>query len=157
MAKSIATALLIVCMCVFITWTPTMVAAQADDSFKALPAGQIDQTQKNKAAQIASATLTNQFKGKFEPLSDDFTQQMKEALPPERQKEVINSIRGKLGEFQSMEFVEAVASQAMPGIIVYRFKGKFSKSPEIPEIRVAMDQQGKVAGLWIVPWKDKLG
>jgi hypothetical protein len=156
MTKTIVNVLVIVSACVFVTWTATPAAAQADDAFKALPAGQIDQAQKNKAAHVASTTLTNQFKGKFEPLSDDFTQQMKEALPPEKQKEVINSIRGKLGEFQSMEFVEAVASQAMPGIIVYRFKGKFSNSPESPEIRVALDRQGKVAGLWIVPWKDKL-
>lgn len=155
MIRTIWNFLLIVAVYVFVCCNATLAAAQAGDTFKAVPAGQIDQTQKNKAAQVASTTLSNQFKGRFEPLSDDFTQAMKEALPPEGQKAVIDTLRAKLGDFQSMEFAEATASPAMPQIVVYRFKGKFSKDKESPEVRVAMDKQGKVAGLWIRPWRDK--
>jgi hypothetical protein len=39
---------------------------------------------------------------------------------------------------------------------IVRFKGIFSKSNEIPEIRIVLDQANKVAGFWYKPWEAEL-
>jgi hypothetical protein len=132
----------------------TIVVAQTSPAFEPVPESKIDKAQKDKAAQIATTTLNNWFKGQFAPLSDDFTSQMKENLTPEAQKLAIADIKAKLGDLQSAELAEAVVSPSMPGIVVYRFKGRFSK--ETGEVRVVLDKQGKVVGLWVKPWQDKM-
>jgi hypothetical protein len=134
----------------------TIVVAQTSPAFEPVPESKIDQAQKGKAAQIATTTLNNWFKGQFAPLSDDFTSQMKEKLVPEAQKQATEGLKASLGDFQSMEFAEAVTTPSMQGIIVYRFKGRFSKATGSTEIRVVIDKQGKVGGLWVKPWQDKM-
>lgn len=147
---------LIASISVIMLCVATVVAAQTSPAFEPVPAAQIDQTQKNRASQVATTTLSNWFKGQFAPLSDDFTAQMKEKLVPEAQKQAAAGLKSSLGDFQSLEFAEAVTSPSMPGVVVYRFKGKFSTSPESPEVRVVLDPQGKVGGLWVKPWQNKM-
>ncbi len=149
MIRKIGSLVLPVSIFVFVFCMATIAAAQ---SFNPVP--QVDEAQKTKAAQAATTTLSNWYNGKFAPLSDDFTQQMKERVPPEAQKQVVTELKETLGDFQSMDFAQALVSPSMPGIVVYRFKGKFSK--ESAEIRVVLDQQGKVAGFWVKPWQQKM-
>jgi len=148
--------LFMVIVCVFMAGAMQVAGAQEQPTFQSLSSTQIDQAQKNKAQQIATATLGDWFKGKFGPLSDAFTPEMQEALPPEGQQQVVGTLKTKLGDFQSMEFAQAVASPNLPDMVVYRFKAKFSRADQPPEVRVSMDKQGKVAGFWIKPWQETM-
>jgi hypothetical protein len=147
---------LTVCLWALMCCATTIAAAQMSPSFEPLPASKIDQAQKDKASQIATTTLNNWFKGQFAPLSDDFSQQMKDNLGAEAQKQATEALIAQLGDFQSLEFAEAVTTASMPGIVVYRLKGKFSKAPAPADVRVVFDKQGKVAGFWVKPWQDKM-
>jgi hypothetical protein len=136
-----------------------VVGASAKPSFKPVPASTIDQAQKDKAATIATTTLSNWWKGKFAPLSDDFGPKMKKMLTLDVQKRMTEKMKAKMGDLQALEFAEAVAAASpfmQQGIIEYRFKGKFSKVTEPIEIRVAMNKQGKVAGFGVRRWQDEM-
>jgi hypothetical protein len=156
MMKKLERVALTLSLCFLLCCVAAIAAAQAPPLFKPVPASKIDQAQKDKASKVAATTLDNWFKGKFAPLSDDFTSLMKEKLGPAAQKQATEGVKSVFGDFQSMKFVEAEASPAMAGIVVYRFKGKFSKTSESPEIRVVVNKQGKVAGLSVKPWQDKI-
>lgn len=130
--------------------------AWAQSSFKPVPANQINEEQREKAAQIAHAEFTKWRSGTFDPLTDAFTAQMRQAMTPAVQRSAYEQTKAIFGDFKSLSFAEAVASPDMPGTIVYRFRGKFDKSSDDPEIRVVMDSEGKVSGLWLKPWSAQL-
>lgn len=121
--------------------------------FKPIPAAEVNQTHKSTAERAAVAVFGAWRDGKFDPLSDDFTQQMKDALPPAAQKGAYQNIKAMFGEFQSLEFVEAVVSPNLAEMVVYRFRAQFSGTSQRPEIRVVLDEQGKVSGFWCKPWR----
>ena len=105
-------------------------SAHALAPFKPIPADQVNKGDLEKAHRIAETTLSNWRDGKFEPRSDEFTQAMKEASTPAKQKAAYQSIKDLFGDFKSLTYVEAVASKDAPGIVVYRFRGTFSGTDE---------------------------
>ena len=130
--------------------------ADARSPFQKISAAKVDAADKAKAEKAATDTLTNWKEGKFEPRSDDYSEAMKEASTPARQKAAHQDIKAAFGDIKSLKYVEAVASKNLPNLVVYRFKGTFTGTSERPEIRVVIDPEGKIAGLWIKPWKDEL-
>ncbi len=127
-------------------------SACARSDFSPIPAEQVDQAQKTTAERIAFRTLSAWKDGLFNPLSDDFTQQMQRALPSREQRSAYESISNAFGDFEALEYVETVASPKLPGMIIYRFRGTFSADHTQPEIRVVMDSHNKVSGFWCKPW-----
>jgi hypothetical protein len=130
--------------------------AVAQPSFDRVPDAKLNVAQKDKANEVGTDILTKWSKGEFQPLSDNFTSEMQKGLPPNKQEMAFHQIKELLGDFRSMEFAEAVASPAMPDLVVYRFKGTFANSPEKPEVRVVMNKEDKVAGFFVKPWMDTL-
>jgi hypothetical protein len=124
--------------------------------FSPVPANQINQAERDKAQQIADALWSTWRSGKFEPLSDAFTSQMRQSMTPEVQQAAYGQTKEMFGDYKNLSFAQAVASPIMPGATVYRFRATFSGSAERPEIRVVMDKQGKVSGFWIKPWAEEL-
>ncbi len=133
-----------------------VMSAQAQPVFKPVPSDQVNKAELEKARRIADTTLSNWRDGKFEPRSDEFTEAMKTASTPDRQKMSYEAIKDMFGDYRSLDYVEAVTSKDVPGLIVYRFRGTFSGSDTKPEIRVVMNREGKVAGFWIKPWSAQL-
>jgi hypothetical protein len=131
-------------------------SAWAQSSFKPIPASQLNKAERDKAARIADTEFKNWRSGKFEPLTDAFTDQMRAALTAELQRSAYQQTKALFGDYQSLVFAEAVASPDMPGTTVYRFRGTFDKTQDKPEIRVVTDSAGKVSGFWIKPWADQL-
>jgi len=128
----------------------------ATSPFQPMPEVKVNQAHKEKARQVAGALLTAWREGRFEPLSDDFTLEMAQGLPPEDQKKAHASLRALFGDFVSLEFFEAVTSLTLPDCVMYRFKGTFSSTDARPEVRVLMDDEGTVAGFWVMHWKDEV-
>ena len=129
-----------------------VVPSYADSVYKALPASKVDTAKKEVAQKAATALLTAWNKGKFEPLPDTFTAQMIKDLTPEAQKAGFEKVKAVFGDFQSLTFVEAGTSPKAPGDVIYRFKGTFSKAKEQPEIRVIINDKGKISGCFILKW-----
>ncbi len=117
-------------------------AAKARGGFSPIPVDQIDAAEKAQAEKVASKTFTAWRSGQFRPLSDEFSETVRSTLPPEAQKAGYAAMSARFGDYQTMEFVEALAAGDHR---IYRFKGTFSKSN--PEIRVTINDQSKVVGL----------
>ena len=128
----------------------------AKSPFQSVPESKVNKEHKSKAQKAAVDTLTKWREGKYEPRSDDYTEAMKEASTPARQKAAYQNIKALFGDFKDLKYVEAVASKNLPSLVVYRFKGTFTGTKDQPEIRVVIDSDGKVAGFFIKPWHDEL-
>jgi len=92
----------------------------------------------------------------FEPLSDDFTSEMKQAFPPDVQKQSYATIKANFGDFKDMQFAEALTSPAFLRYIVYRFRADFSDTPARPEVRVVLDTDKKVGGFAVKLWNPEV-
>jgi hypothetical protein len=114
----------------------------------------VDGTRQDAAMAFALGYLESRKAGKFAPLGDEVTAEMRETLTPERQQQAYESITAQVGEFQSLDYVEAQRLPDDPGTMIYRFRGTFTK--DRPEVRVVHDAAGKVSGFWIKPWSDEL-
>jgi hypothetical protein len=119
-----------------------------------VPAGSVDQAQKAFAQKVADTTLKAWTKGQFAPLGADFSDQMKAALPAEKQRAGWDAIRQAFGDYQSVTFSEALTSPQLAKHVVYRFRGIFTKGQ--PEVRVVTDPAGKVGGFFVLIWQDKM-
>jgi hypothetical protein len=128
----------------------------AESVFKPISPAKIDQTAKKNAERVAIDLLTKWRENKFEPLSDAFSPRMKRALTPDAQEDACAGLKALFGTFRSLSFAEAVASKNLPDLVVYRFRGDFSGAKKKPEIRVVIDNKGKVSGFWIKHWRKEI-
>ncbi|MBA3066301.1 DUF3887 domain-containing protein [bacterium] len=128
----------------------------SNPEFRRLSDADADVKMKEKSLRIATSLLELQRKGQFEALGDEATASMRALLTPEKQKEVYENLKGMYGDFDSLEYAESWVPTDGTLLKIYRFKGHFSKSKTMPEIRVVMDGEGKLTGLWIKPWKAKI-
>jgi hypothetical protein len=128
----------------------------AESPFKPLPAAEVNQSQKDKARQIAVQLLTTWRERRFGPLSTDYTSRMREVMTNAAQEKAYYSLKALFGDFKSIQYKETVVAPNLPELIIYRFIGTFSGTKEKPEIRVVFDKTGKVAGFWVKPWKDEV-
>ncbi len=133
-----------------------LVVTGCGSQFRRLSESEVDAEMKSTAQRIATNILESMRDGRFEPLGDEATAAMRSGLMPEKQKEAYESIKGMFGDFQSMEYAETCVPTDGSLLVIYRFKGHFSKSKATPEIRVVMDGEGKLSGFWIKPWKAKV-
>ncbi|TET81223.1 hypothetical protein E3J38_04290 [candidate division TA06 bacterium] len=124
--------------------------------FRRLPESEVDAGMKLVAERVATKILESERDGVFEPLGDEATAAVRSGLTPEVQKESYESIKGMGGDFQSLEYAEPWVPTDGSLLVIYRFRGRFSKSDARPEIRVVMDGEGKLAGLWLKPWKSRI-
>lgn len=125
--------------------------------FKNIPASEIDKAQVEDAQHIVNALYEKWQAGTFEPVSDQFTAEMKKGLTPELQEQSFRQIKGMFGDYRGMKFVEALSARFLfPRGTIYRFKGSYSGTSQQPEIRVVFDSDGKVSGLWLKPWRDEI-
>lgn len=129
-----------------------ILAGCARSPYVRVPEDQIDADRKATAERVAYRLLTGWREGRYEPLSDDFTPEMQDALNPRAQRQVHADLRARMGELRSLDFVEAWASRQPPPLVLYRFRGTFSETSERPEVRVVLDERGRVAGFWCLKW-----
>jgi len=72
------------------------------------------------------------------------------------QKQAYQDIKGKFGDYKSLEYAETWEYSGSETMTIVRLKGLFSLENETPELRVVIDGANKVAGFWYKPWSDEL-
>lgn len=114
-----------------------------------------DPVERALAEKVAIRFLKGWQEGRYEPLGDEFDQEMRNKFSPEAQKQGHTAATAMFGDFQALEFIEMAPVGPYKA---YRFKGTFTKVPveERPEVRVVVDDQGKVGGFWCRPWTQDL-
>lgn len=123
--------------------------------FDVLPESEVDPEMRAAAERIGNKIYNDCKEGRFEPLGEEASEIMRTSFTPDKQKSSYEQIRKALGDFISMEYVETCVPKEGGQHYIFRFKGNFEKNKNI-EIRVVLNEEGKMDGFWTKPWKDKL-
>jgi len=134
---------------------PLLVVSCTESKYETLPEEDVNQEQKVLAETLATDILLSMKSGEFKSLGKEATLSMQKGLSTEKQKLSYEQIKGLFGEFRTISYYESCVPKAGAFYVVYRFKGKFESS-DIPEIRVVINKENKLAGFWIKPWNDEL-
>ena len=135
------------------TATPETVASAPVQSEQRHQAAQLT-TQILQAAQLTTQILQAHEQGRFEALGPEATEGFRKAFTAEAQRHSYQQIRQLFGTFESLDFVETRSIEDQPHLLIYRFRGRYSTAS--PEVRVVLDQDGKLTGLWIKPYQDQM-
>jgi len=109
------------------------------------------------AKTIAEKLLEGQKSSYIYLLSDnEATPEMVKGLTASMQKSSYENIKDQFGDYESLEYIEAWKFITEEEYIIYRFKGNFSRSKDVPEIRVVMTTSSLISGFWLKPWKDEM-
>ena len=113
--------------------------------------------QHHLAAQLATQILQAHEQGRFEALGpEDATEKFRRAFTTEIQRHSHQNIRQLFGAFEGLDFVETHSIENQPHLLVHRFRGRYGAASQAPEVRVVLDRDGKLAGLWIKPWQEQM-
>ena len=74
----------------------------------------------------------------------------------EVQRQNHQTIRLLFGAFEGLDYIETRYMDSQPHLLIHRFKGRYGAASRPPEVRVVLDRDGRLAGLWIKPWQDEM-
>ena len=114
----------------------------------------VQSEQHQLAAQLATQILQAHEQGRFEVLGTEATEGFRKAFTAEIQRHSYQQLRQLFGTFEGLDFVETHSIESQPHLLIHRFRGRYSTAS--PEVRVVLDQDGKLAGLWIKPWQEQM-
>ena len=117
----------------------------------------VQSAQHQHAEKLATRILQAHEQGRFEALGpEEATEAFRKAFTAEVQRQSHQAIRQLFGAFEGLEFVETRSIESQPNLLIHRFKGRYDAASQAPEVRVVLNQDGKLAGLWIKPWQDEM-
>ena len=123
--------------------------------FKKIDEKNIDPKQKEFARKFANDYFSKQISGgTYQFKTDEATDEMIKFLTPEKQKEVYNQLKSAFGAYKSLDYSQTWL-ESNSKVIIYRFKSLFGDSNQM-EIRVVVNDKGKIAGFFIKPWAENL-
>jgi hypothetical protein len=125
--------------------------------FIPIKSNKIDEKSMNAAVQLAEKLLNGMKEGSIYLLTnEEATEAMAKGLTAETQESVYARIKEENGDFVSLNFTAALKPENDKSLTIYRFRGEFEKIKDGPEIRVVMNKDLKLAGFWILPWRDDI-
>ncbi|MCD4696963.1 MAG: DUF3887 domain-containing protein [Bacteroidales bacterium] len=139
---------------IFISFIGMSVFSQ--NQFQKLNEKSISETDMNFAVMMAKNLLEGQKSSNIYLLDEDeATREMVKNLTETKQTTAYEHIKDMFGDFESIEFTEVWESISDKTYTIFRFRGEFSESQEKPEIRIVLNEAGKLSGFWIRQWKDE--
>ena len=124
--------------------------------YSRIPEGRVDQERLAIAESISTSIMVGVRSGNIYLLGpDEATPAMMKGMNAEQQMTVYMQLKNEFGPYQSLSFYEAMIPDNQPEYTLYRFKGNFDK-PGAAEIRAVLDQQGRLAGFWVLRWQDEI-
>ena len=116
----------------------------------------IDKEELSFAKSLSNKILTEQKNGGYYVLSnEEATAKMTEGLNESLQKKSYQQIKSMFGDYKDLKFESLMIGTKGNKYSIYRFKGNFDSNSDV-EIRAVLDQQKKLAGFFIKPWKENL-
>lgn len=108
------------------------------------------------AKELANKILITQKEGSFYKLSNEEADpKMITGLNASVQKQSYTQIKSLFGDYKGLNFESLVHVSRSQKYSIYRFKGDFKSNTEV-EIRVVLNEKGKLGGFFVKPWSDKL-
>ena len=123
--------------------------------FKKIDEKNIDLKQKEFARKFANDYFSKQISGgTYQFKTDEATDEIIKFLTPEKQKEVYSQLKSAFGVYKSLDYSQTWL-ESNSKVVIYRFKSLFGDSNQM-EIRVVVNDKGKIAGFFIKPWAENL-
>ena len=117
----------------------------------------VQSDQHHRAAQLATGILQGHEQGRFEALGpEEATEEFRNGFTAEVQRQNHQTIRQLFGAFEGLDYIETRFMDSRPHLLIHRFKGRYGAASNVPEVRVVLDRDGKLAGLWIKPWQEQM-
>lgn len=130
--------------------------AACSQDYEKLSKGETD-AGKIEIAQNFADNFCNTLKaGKVYRFRDETIPAMTQVLSPDKQRGLYNQLSSQFGHYQSIDYAETWIMKNQPKMHIVRFKAAFEESPKKLEVRVVVNEDGKIAGFWIRPWLDPL-
>ena len=133
-----------------------MAAPHTRTTSRTVASAPVQSEQRHLAAQLATQILQAHEQGRFEALGPEATESVRRAFTAEIQRHSHQNIRQLFGAFEGLGFVETRSIESQPPLLVHRFRGRYGSASQAPEVRVVLDRDGKLAGLWIKPWQEQM-
>ncbi len=125
--------------------------------FEQVPPEERDEVQEQIAEDFAWRFFRVCDTGRFEQLSEEeATKTMCKALTPERQQQACEENRARYGKLERLHLMAVARPKGGSALRIFRFRGEFTNAVERPEIRVVLDGQNRLAGIWLRPWNEKM-
>lgn len=124
--------------------------------FAKLEEKRVPEEYRKKAEVLARLILSSNRDGIFKPFGDFADQNMRDTYTPEVQRQTYESLKILYGDYMDLTYQETWVPELAMTIYVCRFRGRFSSSDEEPEIRIALDNDMKMIGFWVRPWKNEM-
>ena len=117
----------------------------------------VQSDQRHLAEQLATRILQGHEQGRFEALKpEEAIEDFRTGFTAEVQRHNHQTIRQLFGAFEGLEYVETRSMDSQPHLLIHRFKGRYGTASSVPEVRVVLDRDGRLAGLWIKPWQEQM-
>ena len=117
----------------------------------------VQSDQHHRAAQLTTRILQGHEQGRFEVLSsEEATEGFRVGFTVEVQRQNHQAIRLMFGAFEGLDYIETRYMDSQPHLLIHRFRGRYGAASRPPEVRVVLDRDGRLAGLWIKPWQDEM-
>lgn len=124
--------------------------------FEPIPEAEVNASHRTSAETLGKQILTEWGKDEYKPLGNEANDEFKKAHNSvDGQRTSDKSIEKAFGSFQSMALSQSLRTKDKKAE-VYRFKAVFDKTTDPVEVRVVLDDQGKLSGFWIKGWKDSV-
>ena len=137
------TALLVLCL--FSYCGPT---------YEQVPAAEVDQTEAAKAKALGLKILNACESGNYPILSTaEATLIMVDGLTADKQQTACTYLKEEYGAFQDLSLGEVLRSVGDAGFRIYRYKGVFVDTEAVAEVRITLNKEGKMSGIWTMPWQ----
>lgn len=124
--------------------------------FKKLTDSEVDKQKIQIAQDFATKYLTKQKEGSTYEFKNEAIDILKTQLTEQNQKTIYQQLKDQFGDFKSLEYVETWVQKNNNSVQIFRLKSDFVKSNKKLEVRIVLNETGKIAGFWIKPWSDML-
>ena len=117
----------------------------------------VQSDQHQLAAQLATRILQGHEEGRFEALGpEEAAEDFRRGFTAEVQRQSHQTIRQLFGVFEGLDYIETRATEDQPDLLIHRFKGRYEAASLPLEVRVVLDRDGRLTGLWIKPWQEQM-
>lgn len=141
----------------FLIVAPFSCAGQATTAYERVPEGRINPQRLAFVTALSDRILMAQQEGGYYQLSDrEADAAMLGGLSESVQKQAYEQISSAFGEYRGLLFEELLMPTEGTLYEIYRFRGQFGTSGSGIEVRSVLNPEGKLAGFYFKPWKNRL-
>lgn len=128
---------------------------EAAPRIKVLAAPEINAAQKAKAYELGKRVLQTCNTSRFKPFnSSEATESVIKNTTQERLSRTCQKFRFKYGRFEDIKLVEVLRDREA-STTIYRYKAEYQYKQTTKELRVVINNEGKVSAIQSKDWKDQ--